>query len=664
MKKNILLSTAAALTLLSITASANEELASVDVWETEIISSSINLGKDSIETKQADHLSDLLKDIPGVDVGGTHSINNRLNIRGLQDENLEITLDGAKVANVNMFHHIGNLLINPDILKKADIQVGTNSVVNGSLGGSVSFETKSGKEMLEKGENVGARISTTYNSNDSISGSFAGYGKFSDSTDFLIYHNHLNKNDWEDGRGVKTFGTDGKADNTLVKVGMDLNDTNRIDLSYDRLKDKGDYSPRPDFGRDYNFVRTQLDTFDTEYLRETITLKHELDLNENLRVDTSIYSNENELERYEGPLTSGAPVRPGGVTEGLLNGKVKTYGINTKAQSSFDIGSTFHTFTYGALFDKQTSKVKWNGAKYGEDEEAKTIAVYVEDAIDFDNGFVLTPGIRYNKYNLDGVNGKINDNKFTYGLASEYAVNDELTLHASATTLYKGVEMVDVLATNRLSGSASASSGVKSETGINKEIGFRYIKDNTLGADTIGFAFKYFNTTIKDYITNEWASGYTHNYLKNSGDVDIKGFESSFAYHLGDFESLLTYAKSDSKFKDTGLATSKDPGDTISVNLKYAIANNLKLSWTSLFALSEKDTAGSEFNEKKSYNVHDTAVNWKPKAVKGLTVIAGIDNIFDKEYTSHISENRTFGGTKTTDYEPGRNIKVTLSYKF
>ena len=227
MKQKILLSSLTALILMANNLNAQEttQLEEVSVWETQVVSSSLNLGENAIETKQADHLSDLLRDLPGVDVGGTHSINNRINIRGLQDENLDITLDGAKVQNANMFHHIGNLLINPDILKKADIQVGTNSVVNGSLGGSVAFETKDGKDMLDAGKDFGARISSTYNSNDSIGGSITGYGKVSQNTDFLVYHNYLNKNDWKDGAGLETFGSDGEVQNTLVKLGHNLSDT-------------------------------------------------------------------------------------------------------------------------------------------------------------------------------------------------------------------------------------------------------------------------------------------------------------------------------------------------------------------------------------------------------------------------------------------------------
>lgn len=60
---------------------------------------------------------------------------------------------------------------------------------------------------------------------------------------------------------------------------------------------------------------------------------------------TSVYHNLNELERYE-KLDGITPVRPGGLTEGLLNGEVKTQGINLKARSIIDMGPTMNTFTY------------------------------------------------------------------------------------------------------------------------------------------------------------------------------------------------------------------------------------------------------------------------------------------------------------------------------
>ncbi|KOO12197.1 hypothetical protein AKJ18_25200, partial [Vibrio xuii] len=101
-----------------------------------VSSNTDSLGAQDMSLKQADHMSDILRDIPGVDVGGTHSVNQRINIRGLGETDLDIRLDGAS-QHANMFHHVGNLTLNPDILKSADIQVGNNSVTQNGLGGSV-----------------------------------------------------------------------------------------------------------------------------------------------------------------------------------------------------------------------------------------------------------------------------------------------------------------------------------------------------------------------------------------------------------------------------------------------------------------------------------------------------------------------------------------------
>ena len=665
LKRTIKLSLIATALLSGVAIAQEQTLEAVEVWETQVTSSSLNVKGSTIETKQADHLSDLLRDLPGVDVGGTSSINNRIAIRGIEDENLDITIDGAKISNVNMFHHIGNLLVNPDILKKADIQVGTNSVVSGSLGGSVAFETKDGKDLLQEGREYGARIQGNYNSNNSLEGSVAAYGKVSEKVDLLLYHHYVQKENWEDGRGVESFGTEGDVGNTLIKVGYDISDVQRITLSYDKLKDKGDYAPRPDFGKAYNQFATGNYLYPTEYNRETITLKHEVDLGDALFLQTSIYSNENQLERYEKRDGVTQPVRavPAGMNryEGLLDGLVQTKGINSKAQTNIQTGTINNTLTYGALYDVQSSKVKWSGQQYGKNEEAKMGALFVEDAIQFESGLIVTPGVRYTNYKLDGSYGKIDDSAFTYGLAAEYPLSENFSLLASATTLYKGVEMVDVLASNRLF--TATNTNLKAETGINKEVGFKYETKNMLGADSLGFSFKVFDTTIDDYIVTTWPNSTTA-LIANAGTLDIQGFESSFAYAKDTFNALVTYSKSDSKFKNTGLSTQREPGDSVSINLDYAVMKNLSFSWDSLFVMKEESKYIAAQNIKEAYDVHDIAVKWKPQSAKGLTLIAGIDNIFDETYVSHASENRTLSGVSLADYEPGRNVKLSFAYEF
>lgn len=643
---------------------------SVKVWGTSVSSSSVYLDKGDINIKQADHLSDLLRSVPGVDVGGAHSINNRINIRGFQDEDLEITLDGAKVQNVNMFHHIGNLLVNPDILKEANIQVGNNSVVNGGLGGTVSFETKEAQDLLRSNEQFGARISANFNSNKEHGGSVTGYGKITDNTDFLLYYRHIDKENWTDGNDTETIGVEGEIYNALLKFGIDLDENQRVSLSYDSLHDEGDYTPRPDFGRAYNEARTGLYTYPTEYDRKTITLKYTLDLDDRFYMTTSVYSNENALERFEKldgvtfvrPMGSGPP--PTWPTEGTINGKVKTQGVNLKAQSIFNSEFMEQTLVYGLLYDEQTSKVTWNGEKYGDDETATTMAVFIEDEINLKSGLTITPGIRYTKYDLDGAYGKLDDSKLTYGLAGEYRVTDEFSLLASSTTLFKGVEMVDVLASNREY--VADNTELKSETGVNTQVGLKYSAHNIIGTDSLGFMVTYFQTDINDYIVQEYDN------MSNGGTLNINGFETSVKYEVDKLNVMLTYSHSDSEFEETKEPLVKEPGDMLTFGLIYKIIPNMTLHWDSIFVSKEDNRPSSDdYNDKEAYNVHDIAFNWEPNSVKGLVLTAGVENIFNEAYVSHISENRTLAPSRgstdlksTADYEQGRNVKLKVSYRF
>jgi hemoglobin/transferrin/lactoferrin receptor protein len=57
-----------------------------------------------------------------------------------------------------------------------------------------------------------------------------------------------------------------------------------------------------------------------------------------------------------------------------------------------------------------------------------------------------------------------------------------------------------------------------------------------------------------------------------------------------------------------------------------------------------------------SYTVHDLNLSWVPRqgAFEGLRIDAGIDNLSDVDYRSHLSALKA----------PGRNVRAALSYSF
>lgn len=313
--KHLFLPSALALAVSVQVQAENDLIEEINVWGTQVIASSVKMDVESIELKQADHISDLLRGIPGVDVGGAHSLNQRISIRSMDDKDLRITIDGAN-QNTYMYHHMGNLQIHADILQSVDIKVGNNSVVDGGLGGTVRFKTKDAKDLLAAGQDFGGRVQASYANNASMGAAVTGYGQLSESVDALVYYNTINRDNYTvgggkilDADGVEVGNTDGEVrglegtlTDLLVKFGWDLSENQRFKIGYEAYKDKGDYSYRPDMGLATDWAISESLglplTFDTEFTRDTITLNYDVTLGDS-EVSVAAFTNESKLWRDE-----------------------------------------------------------------------------------------------------------------------------------------------------------------------------------------------------------------------------------------------------------------------------------------------------------------------------------------------------------------------------
>ena len=205
---------------LGVFVALNVQAAEVEQLDTiAVVSDNLSPQKENVATKgvvrvrQATKMSDVLRGVPGVNVNGARSIVERYNIRGVSEEYLNITVDGARQEGYS-FHHSGNYGIDPEILKRADIDVGANSIASGagSLGGSIKFETVDAADLLEDGQNIGAKIKYAYASNDDANQAMATvYGR-TGNLDLLGYFNYRHQENGEDGNGLENENK-GKAQN-------------------------------------------------------------------------------------------------------------------------------------------------------------------------------------------------------------------------------------------------------------------------------------------------------------------------------------------------------------------------------------------------------------------------------------------------------------------
>jgi len=663
-----------------------QEVETIAVWGTQVKASSLAMDAETMEIKQPDHISDLLRIIPGVDVGGAHSLNQRITIRSMDDKDLRISIDGAN-QNTYMYHHMGNLQIHADILESAEIDVGNNSVVNGGLGGAVRFKTKDAKTLLDEGASFGGRLQGSYADNAGDSGALTTYGQISDRLDVLAYFNKVNRDNYEVGGGeilgadgqlvAGTDGTvrglEGEVEDALVKLGWDINDDHRLKVGYESYTDEGNYSYRPDMGLATgttiaNSLKVPL-TYPTEFSRDTATLSYEGQLSATTKMEASLYRNESTFWRDERGLVTWSPA-----SATINQGDANNTGINLLLNTQVD-SSVGHDVTYGLeRIEHDTHYIVNNNELAG--EESINTALFVEDKITTDAGFNFIPGIRYENSDVNSVVVEKTYSDVSAAFAAEFEANENLLFRASATKLFRAPELSEVFIGAGLYDKPNAD--IEAETGINQQVSFAY-QNEILGADNLSFGATLFQTTIENHIYDYATDPAGGTWKDNIGDMEIEGYEAYIGYDLNGLKALLSYSDAESELdafdqyqQFDKARIDRQQGDTISLSLDYTFTRtDLSVHWDTLYV--DDVPAGPDLdgptleNSKDGFVVSNISVHWESTFGLGLT--AGVDNLLDEYYASQSSRTGTsrhprFGQLYLMDYEPGRNAKVTVSYTF
>lgn len=611
-----------------------------------------------ISLKQASLLSEVFRDIPGVYVGGTNGFNQKFFMRGVNDRAVNITIDGAKQKG-NTFHHNADLLLDPELLKAAEVSVGVNSVTQGSgaLGGSVAFKTIDASDMLEDGEVFGGKIKTGYASNnENWSQSLTLYGKVFDTVELLGYISNHSHKFGKSGDGYRVGG-DGSDFSSLLKATFKISDNQKLTLSYNRMKYDGLYPFRAEFGsvpklNEKTGLMESQALEDQDYKRDTYVLDYDLKQNDYLNLNLNLYKTEHKLIKQD------------------WDSGFETTGGKLQNGSKLNFGSLENALNYGIEYYKIENNTKHKTRPGNDNESANSLTLFLEDQIKF-GGFKLTPGVKYDKAELDSMNLENKKythdfDEFTYSLTAEYNFEFGLGLFAGYTELFRAPDPIEPIRIWNMYNKYQANPDLKPETGNNKEIGINFVKavsDST----TLRFLAKYFETELENMISetySETKGGISSR--QNVGNATTDGVEIVVGAYINDLSLSASYSKAETDYKQlqkldkTSNIIGRDSGDKYTFNAEYYLHSiGVIAGWNSLFV--EKLTTATE--TKPSYSVHDIYATWSPNSgkLKGLELNLGVYNLFDKEYVSHTSRSTV---STYRDPEPGRNIKATISYKF
>ncbi|MEP2602447.1 MAG: TonB-dependent receptor, partial [Paraglaciecola sp.] len=461
-----------------------------------------------------------------------------------------------------------------------------------------------------------------------------------------------------------------------------LGDNQRFEIGYETYQDEGDYSYRPDMGLATDLAITNSLgiplLWPTELTRDTLTLNYDLTIN-NTVVKAAVYKNTSELKRDESGWADNAAFAG---NAGFITGEANNTGASLIANTVID-SSIGHELTYGFDYVKHDTDYQgeFTDSTATAGEESSTLALFVEDKINVSEEFSVIPGLRYESYEIDSAVVDDEFNAFNLALALEYAPSNDLLFRLSATELFKGPEISEVFIGAGLYDTPNTD--IKEETGVNLELSFAYQTEIDKN-QSIALGATLFKTEVNDYIydyataPDEVGGG---SWKDNVGDMSIDGFEAYVEYSYQAFTTLFTVSSAESElsaFTDyadlQNARLDRQQGDTVTLSVNYTFSDaNIVTSWEIQRVqdvASGVDLDGATLdNSKDGFVVHNMSARWTPEAIKGLSLVFGIDNVFDEFYASQssrtgVSFHPLFGELYLQDFEPGRNIKATVQYKF
>jgi len=679
MKKGIYLSLICIVSL-----QASEKLEDITLNEQAPTNTKVVKNVSGEEVKSADLADALNRKIPSISLIRRSGIANDITLRGQKRDNINITIDGAKIcgACVNRMDpptsHVVTHAIDDIEIKEGPFDVEEFGTLSGSVkvttkkptkkisgemslnGGSFGYKKASGtisggtdkvRLLLSASTEQGEQYED--GNGDNFSEQLANYTKGNpDTAKFNYAQNHKDMDAF-----TKTM--------YMGKVFVDITDDQELKLSYTANRSDDILYPSSKMDAEYD---------DSDMMNLKYSVKN-----------LSSFSKKLEMQVYQSEVDHPMSTKYRALAK--KGGKYMTHHLTTDMRGA-KLKNSADAFGADISYGVDTSKRNWDG-KYtvttiDGSKPIKTIGKSIAD-VDTDNigiffkgkksfgALDIEGGLRYDDTTIDTASNQEKDTDFTSSSASLFA-----TYKADKDTkLFAGIgksnrvpdarELYNVKYNTKekpakrvINGNPSLNQTTNYELDVGVE---KYFPNGQL-------KFKTFYSKLKDYI-------YYNGSLKKNNfeniDANIYGLELSG-----------TYLATDAIYLDAGLAYKKGRKDTLttgqsdrdladisplklnaSVTYDYDMQGNVQLSFVAVDKWSDIDAQNGE-QELAGYGV----VNLKTSREfdNGLTLLFGVDNLLDKTYTTTNTYKDLILMTDSSDTmlinEPGRYVYLNATYMF
>ncbi|MDZ4194459.1 TonB-dependent receptor [Ectopseudomonas chengduensis] len=337
------------------------------------------LGREQLDQQNVNSIKDLVRNEPGVSVGGAgqRAGITGYNIRGIDGDRILTQVDGVEVP-ASFFNgpyaQTHRNYVDPEIVKRVEILRGPASALYGSsaIGGAVSYFTLDADDIIKDGKDVGARLKTGYSSADDSWLTSATVAGRHEQFDALLHLSQRNGHETESygntgGTGLdrtEANPEDVRTTNLLAKLGWNYNDSDRLQLTYEKYKDDRDTDQLSAVGGPFN-AGSGFNYYESRKGNDTITrerfgLEHRLAVNSLLADKLKWSLNYQVAKTDQSTVEHYVPksFMTGAATRNVMRYRDTTYKdrqwvFDMQLDKAFSLGQTDHLLTYGTTLKRE-----------------------------------------------------------------------------------------------------------------------------------------------------------------------------------------------------------------------------------------------------------------------------------------------------------------------
>ena len=655
---------------------------------------------------QASNLADALQNNASVqvdEVGGSRG--SEITIRGQSGNAVSVRVEGAP-NNRSQIMHKGSsdrdtIWLNMDMYESVTVIPGAaaNTYGNGSTGGVLLLETKDPESIIRDGRDWGANLRYTHETNGEANGISADVAKqFNDKFSANATISAKDTDAYKDASGIKTDnGSTGSEDlSYLLKGVFTPNDEQRLEASI--LKNNMDYSDFADDG-----TETKKEVRD-----QTVSGQYTYNPKNNDLVDLKVRVSRAESDQ-DSDAGTGSWSNTGGVTT--------TYAEIENTSVLFPTQNTMHVVRYGLDYTFDDVRMVYdNDDGTPKQVERTSVGAYLSDTLHIGEDLELSGSLRYDQYDADfnsdsfegedSINSKLSavwkpfENTSAHGLGFTALVGSGYRAPAVYEIYGKGfpsepfsgtdADGDGVYETGNVSGCMDGhgnwcvipNEDLTGETSLDTEVGLTFERMGIWQAqDRVNASVSYIHTDLKDKIYNETlgtldtsiatynGSAYNVRQFVNKDEAAVFGWELAAGYDsplvFANFtlQDMNGYVVEDdgSKTKDTSLVPR-----SVSVTLgTYFNDQKGRVGLDTKYRKGRSYLGGRNGTTEytyKGYTVYDVFASYQFS--DNLSAQFRVDNVTDVLYSKSQTSEDSTTGADTTSYQPGRNFKVGVNYRF